>query len=376
MKRNICLKNTYVCIKKILLVATFFTVCLCMLGKSMTVSCSEIFDGEISEEFSELGNIEDLTKNIIYGKSPDYKSIAERMIAYVFEDIKKSSLYVSVILGLAMLSAFVKGTAIKLPTANGNVAFLIIYSIAAAFLLGILKSAMGIATETCEKINSFVKMAIPTYVGIISTTISADIGNLNGIFIIMINVLSGFVNGCMLKTLFYIGVLHLINNMSSEIHILKITETVSRCMFWILGLLLTVFAAMTGLSGITVSATSKVGMNAVKYTMGHSVPIIGGFFADTAEVILSSAVVLKNAFGMVGIIALFAMCLLPAAKLFVMGTMLKLAAGLAEPFCDKRISNCTYSIGCTIIHIMISLVLLSVMFVFAMAVILALGTGG
>ena len=318
----------------------------------------------------------ELVGSIANGDKAETGGIAEKLISYFAGDIKKGLTYITAILGFAMMSACVKGAAVKLPSENGDTAFLIIYCVIAAFLLGILKTAVGIASDAAEKIIAFVKMSIPAYIGIVSATLPSGTGNLNGIFVLMVNVVSEFAGSFMLKVLFYIGVMYIINNMSTEIHILKLIELVRQFMFWILGFLLTVFAGMTGFSGIAVSAASKSGMNAVKYTVGHAVPLVGGFLADSAEIIYSSAVLLKSAIGTAGIIALFSICLIPVVKLFIMGMLLKTAAGLAEPFCDKRISDCTAAAGQTVIHIMICVILVCVMFIFTTAVILVAGTGG
>ena len=117
-------------------------------------------------------------------------------------------------------------------------------------------------------------------------------------------------------------------------------------------------------------------MKAVKYTVGHAVPVVGGFLADSSELIFSSFKIFKNAFGTAGIIVIFSLCLVPVIKLFCAGIMLKAASGICEPFCDKRISDCTADVGQTIINIMICVILLAVMFIFSLTVILLAATGG
>lgn len=335
------------------------------------------FKAEELELLSGYTSFGELIDAIVSGSAGDYDGIFERLMSILTREIKGAAAYTSAIIAFALLSACIKGFKNNIPSDSGEVAFLICYCVSAAFLLGILKTAVSVASETAENVISFVKMSVPAYIAITCATAPmAGAANMEGIFILMVNVVSSFAGGFMLNMFFWLGLLYIINHMSTEIHVLKLIELVRQAMFWILGFILTIFAGMAGLSGITASVASESGMKAVKYTVGHTVPIVGGFLADSAEMIMSSAKIFKNAFGTAGIIILFCICLIPVIKLFAMGMLLKAAAGLTEPFCDKRISDCTASIGQTVIHIMICVILVCVMFIFTVSVILLAGMGG
>lgn len=318
-----------------------------------------------------------LVDAVVNGDGADYEGILEKILALLFKDLKDGMAYTAAIIGFAMLSACIKGTELKLAKGCGEIVFLVCYCVIAAFLLGILKNAADIAHEAAEKILSFVKTSVPVYVGFASAMLPSAAGaGMKGIFLLMINAVSSFAGSFMLGALFNIGLLYIINHMSSEIHVLRLIELVRQVIFWALGFLLTVFAGMAGLSGINADVASHTGMKAVKYTVGNAVPVVGGFLADSSEMIFASAAVFKNAFGTAGIIVIFSLCLVPVIKLFALGILLKAAAGLTEPFCDKRISDCTADVGQTVIYIMICVILMSVMFIFALSVILLLGVGG
>lgn len=320
-------------------------------------------------------DLKELAEVLINGEEPNYKNIADRFLKYFFEDIRSSISSVVLIFALAMLSACIRGTAVNMPSGNSDAAFLIMYCVIAALLLGLLKTSYTIAAEASDKIIAFVKSSVPAYIGIASAVLPNGIGNLNGIFVLMVNIVAEFAGGFVLKILFFVGIMYIVNNISAEIHILKLIELVRQSVFWILGFLLTVFGGLTGLSGISVSAVSKSGIGAAKYALGHSFPLVGGFLSDSAELIYSSAAVLKSVIGVVGITALFAICLFPAIKLFSIGVILKAAAAFAEPFCDKRICGCISAVGQTVIYIMVCVILVCVMFIFNIAVIIIAGGG-
>ena len=193
------------------------------------------------------------------------------------------------------------------------------------------------------------------------------------VFLAMINVVSSYAGEFMIKAFLYIGVLTIISNMSLNIKLTKLISIFRQAMFWVLGFLLTIFAGLTTLSGIGAVASTGNGIRAVKYTVGKSIPLVGGFLAESAEVIMASARIFKNAFGTGGIILIFVLCAVPVVKLFVIGILLKFTAGLAEPFCDPDMCDTVYQVGQGVIHIMVSLILMTVMFILAFAVLLICG---
>lgn len=360
-----------------------FALCLIFLSLFVTANASAFDDLVPSVSYDETefltgsASLSALVDAIINGSEADFGGIMGRVLAYFLKEIKTAAAYTGAIVGFAMLSACVKGSELSFVKSSAEMLFLVCYSVIAAFLLGILKSAAEAAFDAAGKITDFVKMSVPAYIGIVSAAAPSFAGaNTGGIFLITVNVMSSFAGDFMLNIFFCTGVLYIANHMSSEIHVLRLIELVRQTVFWILGFLLTVFAGMTGLSGISASVGAKSGMKAVKYTVGHAVPVVGGFLADSSELIFSSFKIFKNAFGTAGIIVIFSLCLVPVIKLFCAGIMLKAASGICEPFCDKRISDCTADVGQTIINIMICVILLAVMFIFSLTVILLAVTGG
>ena len=340
----------------------------------------EIIPDIYYEELETLTGYSDLSglvNAIIDGETTDGGKIIEKIINFFAGELKNSIGYITAIIGFAMMSACIKGVGIKDGKSTDDLLFLIIYCIIAVFSLGILKNCVKTARELSEEIDGFVKMTVPAYIGIVSAlTPIKNPANLEGVFLVMINFVSFFAGKIMINMFFYIGILYIINYMSTEIHVLKLIELVRQILFWLLGFILTVFAGITGLSGINQVAVSQSGMRALKYTVGHAIPIVGGFLADSSDLIFASAKLFKNAFGTAGIIIIFAICLVPVIKLFVAGVLLKAAAGLTEPFCDKRICDCVSALGQTVIHIMVCVILISLMFVLSFATILLVGMGG
>lgn len=323
-------------------------------------------------EITGYESFSDIIEVIVNGETPVDEGFFSKIAALVLGDVKLSLTYVVSVIAFSVLSSLVKGSQLRLSAGSGEIAYLICYFLVAGFLLGILQTAVKTALDIAHTLEGFIRMALPAYIGIV-TTCGYDFSGSQSLFLMMINVVSSFAGDFMINAFFYMGILGVISNMSDEIHISKLISIFRQTLFWILGFLLTVFASLTALSGINASQRAGAGMRAVKYTVGKSVPLVGGFLSESAELIYASVHVFKGAFGTGGILVIFALCLVPVLKLFVMGTTLKIASGLVEPFCAGSICDSIYRVGQTIIHIMVAVLLMSVMFILAFAVLLMCG---
>lgn len=91
-------------------------------------------------------------------------------------------------------------------------------------------------------------------------------------------------------------------------------------------ILFTGYLAVSGaLSGSSDALTAQLTKNAIS----TAVPVVGGIISDAAGSVLAGALVLKNAVGAFGMLAVLAICLLPFLRLAVQYLLYKLTAFLA-----------------------------------------------
>jgi len=332
---------------------------------------------DMMEDATGYSSFKEIVNSVENGDFFASDNLLEAICNYFFGELKNNLSYIVYIVGFALLSGCVRAVCVKTDKGSDNLLFTVTYCVVCIFVLGILKNASATSKKLADDAESFIKMSIPAYIGIVSTfNPLKNPSNLEGVFLVMVNIVSTFAGKIMINVLFYLGILYIINYMSTDIRISKLIGLVKQALFWTLGFILTVFAGVTGLSGINAVAVSHSGIRTVKYTIGHSIPVIGGFLAESSDLLFASAKIFKNAFGTAGIIIVFSICAFPVLKLFVAGMLLKAAAGISEPFCDKRICDCVAAIGQIIIHMMVCMILLALMFVLAFATILLIGMGG
>ncbi|HJD30534.1 MAG TPA: stage III sporulation protein AE [Candidatus Eisenbergiella stercorigallinarum] len=71
-----------------------------------------------------------------------------------------------------------------------------------------------------------------------------------------------------------------------------------------------------------------------------SIPGLGGLAEGTAQLLIGSAVLIKNGLGAAAILLLLLLCAVPFLKLFLYGLILKLCAALLGLSADRRLTGC------------------------------------
>ena len=98
-----------------------------------------------------------------------------------------------------------------------------------------------------------------------------------------------------------------------------------------------------------------------------SIPGIGGVAEGVTELVLGSAVLIKNSMGVLFLLLLAVSALIPLIKLLLIAGTVKLGAAIAGIVSDKRISGCTDRVGegCFLLFRCVSTALLLFMIVIA-----------
>ena len=202
-----------------------------------------------------------------------------------------------------------------------------------------------IARETMESIVLFIEMMIPTYllaVGVSTgtTTVSAYSQLLMLIVYVVELVLSGWVRNFISV---YV-VLSMVNGIWIEEKLSLLVELISKLISFVLKAALGIVTGMsifqTLITPVIDSAKSTVLQKALS-----AIPGIGNMTEGVAELVLGSAVVIKNSIGIVLLLLLVVLCAAPLLKIYIIAWLLRLAAALLGMISDKRLVACTNYIG-------------------------------
>lgn len=135
-----------------------------------------------------------------------------------------------------------------------------------------------------------------------------------------------------------------LGNLTGEDFLSEFADLIRKAVPWILKTLLICVVSVNVVQGLLAPAIDAVKRSALTRT-AEALPWVGNAVGGVAEVVLGTAVLIKNGIGMAGAVITIAICAVPIFQMLIMAFMYKLAAALVQPVSDKRITTCISGIS-------------------------------
>lgn len=159
----------------------------------------------------------------------------------------------------------------------------------------------------------------------------------------------------------------------SDFEIGEISKSVKNFAVWILGISLTVFSGIMGLGSIVSASADSNFSKTAKFIINSAVPIVGSTVSDALSSIKGCLDVTKNILGVYAIFVIAAIFLPSIISLLSWKICLSVSSGACGFFGTKKLSA-LLTAASSVIGIMLALVVLtSVMFIFAVSIMLMTG---
>lgn len=256
----------------------------------------------------------------------------------------------------------------------GNIGFFACYAIIAGLSIPLVRDALSLATYAIDRMVLFMQALIPPLItslaaGGSTAGAAAFSPTLLGVTQLVMLLSKHF----FLPLITILAALSAINHMSERFHLTKLAGVCRQTVKWTLGLLMTVFLAVLSMQGLTTSMLDGVAGRTVKYAVGNFIPMVGGVLAESVEAVASSASVVRGAVGVAGMFAVVGMCVGPLIKLLAAVAAYKLAAAVAEPVSDKRVTALLGDLADTVTLLFVIVLVVCVMFIIGVAIMCAAG---
>jgi len=136
------------------------------------------------------------------------------------------------------------------------------------------------------------------------------------------------------------AVLAALDSLSDALPLKGLKSLVRSAAVWTLGICFTVFAGVMTIQGFGAAAKDGVTLRTAQYAVDRMIPVVGGMLADTADTLAGCALLVKNALGVTGLLALAGYLVFPLLRLLSSVLTLKICAAIAEPAADGRAVRC------------------------------------
>lgn len=226
-----------------------------------------------------------------------------------------------------------------------DIAFYFVYLIMIAILLKSFASAVSIVREILETVTTFMKLYIPTYiiaVGSASGIASASVYYQILLFVVYL-IEWGYLT-VLLPVVYTYMLLTVINGIWMEEKLALLLELLSKVISVSIKITLGIITGFSMLQAMVSPVIDSLQSSALKKAMS-AIPGIGGLTEGMFDMVIGSAVLVKNSIGLYITLVLIVLCCIPVIKLTLLAAAIKFSAALIGIVSDKRMTGCANRVG-------------------------------
>lgn len=384
--------------RTILLIIMFILlISICSFAEEVDNGDSGISDKFLEEQLDSLNirELELLLEDLVRGNEQYYSKFGVREIILSFIRGEKAFNFTNIIGGLAksivgevmnnlalisqilvitvacsvlsnLQSSFEKDSISQL--ANYACYILLSMMIINSFML-----ALNLGKSSVTKMVEFMQIILPILLALL-TAISGPNTRLlfHPIVIGTVNIIGTLIKDLVFPLIFFTFIIGIISNISQKAQFTKLSELLRQIVIIIVSASFTVFIGIITIYGLGANIDG-VTIRTAKFAVDKFIPIIGKFLSDAVEAVVGGSAILKNGIGIVGLIALFVLCLTPAIKIIVLILVYKIIAALVQPIASTNISTCFSEVSKAFVLILVGVLSVATMFFITITVIVEAG---
>lgn len=154
----------------------------------------------------------------------------------------------------------------------------------------------------------------------------------------------------------------------------KLHKLMQKLCKWLIGAVFTLFFGVLAIQGIAATTFDGMAARTARYTVENVVPVAGKMFAQSVDLVFSGSILLKNAVGVVGMVALAGICLEPIIRLCLMIVCLRMASAITEPMEVSPVTESLDGYGDAVSTLAVSIGAVGILFFIMTAVVLGMGS--
>lgn len=226
-----------------------------------------------------------------------------------------------------------------------DISFYFMYLLLSAVLLKCFSQAAQTAAATVNNIVLFIKMLVPTY--LISVGLATGTTTVSAYYQLLLLLIYGVENILVAGVLPFVYsyiMLAVVNGIWIEEKLTLLIELIEKGIRWVLKAAIGLVTGISIFQAVITPVIDSVKASALQKAIS-AIPGVGNAADGVVELVVGSAVVIKNSIGIVLLILLIVLCAAPMLHIFLIACVLKAAAAFMGIVSDKRITACTNKVG-------------------------------
>lgn len=167
------------------------------------------------------------------------------------------------------------------------------------------------------------------------------------------------------------AILTMLCHLGEGIRLQRLAGFVQSCATWSLGLCFTIFIGVLTTRAVTASALDGVTLRTAKYAISHTIPVVGGLFADTVDTLVGSGMLVQSALGVTGLMLIAGYAMTPLCQTLAAAMLYRLSSALLQPVSDGPLAACIHDFGRVLMLLFIMQLCAAAMFLMLIAQLIA-----
>lgn len=298
------------------------------------------------QELSPQFDFRQLVQQLMEGEEIDKASLVQGLLDLFFQEVGQSKSYmIRIILLVSAFALLYQFANVFENAAVTEISFYIVYMILLALLMKSFLLISDILGESLNRMLDFMRALMPAFC--LSMVFSAGTITATAFYemtLLLIYVIeAALIYGAVPAVHVYL-VLELMNHLTKEEMISRLTGLIKGMVEWLLKFLFTLVIGINVVQGLLTPVIDTFKSSTLARTAGM-LPGFGNSINAVAEIMVGSGIIIKNSVGMAGILMLVLLCAGPLLKVGIMTLIYKLAAAVIQPIADARLSGCISGMG-------------------------------
>lgn len=330
------------------------------LGSEATQSIASLL-GDFS--FSQV--IEDL-QNGSFRQDP--QGIFDRAVRIFMGELSESLSLIGALTALLVMCAFVQNLQTsfenKSTTAAAHYAFFVYL---AAINAAAFETACGYCTQTVNDITALIHGIVPTMALIGAGGGAIYAAAANPVIFFVCGVYAALIRKVITPLVLLRCASVLLCGISQNESMGEFSDIFSKLHKTLLSFSMSLFAGILTVSRFAAVSFDNLYARGIKFAVTSAIPVVGGSISEAMSTVAGSAMVLKSAVGIAGVIMLFAIFAVPLLRLAAMCVVYRVAAAIASPVADKRIIRAIKQTGECVDMLLVSVACMGIIMIIAIA---------
>ncbi|MDD2443045.1 MAG: stage III sporulation protein AE [Desulfotomaculaceae bacterium] len=266
-----------------------------------------------------------------------------------------------------LVSSFERGMA-------GQLTYSVTYLVLITIAIGSFSLAISAGREVVDVLVTFMQALLPvllTLLVAVGGVASAAI--FSPVLLTSLGIFGTLIKDIVLPLLFFVAILGIVSNLTDRFKVSNLADLLKSAAMGLMGIFSTIFLGVLAVQGVAGAVGDSVTFRTAKFSVDAFVPVVGGMLSDALEAVISSSLLIKNAVGIAGVVAICTVMLVPLLKIITLAFIYKLAGALIQPIGDGQMVNCLNSLGNSLLLVFAAVATVGLLFFFTITIVVGVG---